>query len=672
MPLKSPSSTILLLVCSLLIFGCSSMIDSQTKNMNKNNGLGSNKLKGIDSLSQFERNIAKKLMLSIRYFCEQSNLSKDGSEENDLKENDSGYKIRCLNPVVQLSPSLNSFLSQIELAGVVLFSENIVTVEQTKQLTTDIQKAGRKAGSSNYLIGIDQEGGRVVRIPRDIATSFSGNMAIGATYDQFGDQFSATVGSIIGKELDFLGLNLNFSPSIDVNNNPDNPVINIRSFGEDPGRVSELGLAMMNSLQEQNVMATLKHFPGHGNTHVDSHTGLPSVDLSKDEMDRTEFAPFKYAIEKGEPAMVMTAHIQYPQLDPTEVVNKYGESIVVPATMSHKLMTKILKEELGFKGIVITDAMNMAGISANFDLAEATAHSFLAGVDISLMPYPVRNQKDIDDFISFVKKIAQLMEHITANNLSKSYSKYEMLTHTAKSVATIEAVKLKYQSSINVKNTSQWTHNKYRKLEQTLAEKSISALRLDDFSFPLNKSSKDISIHILIRNKDQMEVVENAFEFFEGNDTKKQFKLNFTLLNQNNLNAVNFNSEIEHLIIFEQDGSVSAVDIGEAGDEIIKKTNLSLEQTLNTKNRINTINHYLDLASKKSIPTTLVASQSPYDVIPYLDERYNSKINNILVAYDASVYWDTENKKKVGKGFRAVVSALIGRTEVQGKLPVNI
>jgi len=661
----------LLIACSIMIFACSTKMGSQTDNMNKNSDLASTKLKGIDSLSQFERNIAKKLMLSIRYFC----------EDDVIDESTSDWQKRCLNPVVTLPASLNNFLSQIELAGVVLFSENIVSVEQTKKLTSDLQSAGRQAGSSNYLIGIDQEGGRVVRIPRDIATSFSGNMAIGATYDQFGDQFSTTVGSIIGKELNLLGFNLNFSPDIDVNNNPDNPVINIRSFGEDPDRVSELGLAMMNSLQEQNVMATLKHFPGHGNTHVDSHTGLPSVDFSKTEMDKIEFAPFKYAIEKGDPAMVMTAHIQYPQLDPTMLTNKHGKSIVVPATMSHKLMTKILKDELGFKGVVITDAMNMAGISANFDLAEATAHSFFAGVDISLMSYPVRNQKDIDGFIPFVKKIAYLMERNSLTQQSstdptKHLSKNDLLKLTAQSVATIESVKIKYQASNLVNSKSKWTHNKYRKLEQTLAEKSISALKLDGKTFPLNKKrrleGKSKSVHILIRNDDQKEVVKNAFSHFVQAENKENYKLSFTLLNSLENQSARIEPEIEHLIIFEQNGDVSAVDIGEAGDDITNTANHLKETGLNSEERKLIISHYLKLASRQSIPVTLVASQSPYDVIPYLTEQYKEQINSVLVAYDASIYWDDKNKKKIGKGFQAVVSALIGRTEVQGKLPVEI
>ncbi len=668
MTLKSLASVNLILLGSILIFGCVSMMGSQTKNMTDENKLTSKEslipkvLVGIDSLSQFEQNIAKKLMLSIRYFCEGALLDEENSSERK----------RCLEPVVELPSSLANFLSQIELAGVVLFSENIISVEQTKKLTSDIQMAGGKAGSSNYLIGIDQEGGRVVRIPRDIATSFSGNMAIGATYEQFGDQFSTTVGSIIGKELNYLGINLNFAPDVDVNNNPDNPVINIRSFGENPDRVSELGLAMMNSLQEQNVMATLKHFPGHGNTHVDSHTGLPSVDFAKCEMDKIEFAPFKYAIEKGDPAMVMTAHIQYPQLDPTQVINKYGESIIVPATMSHKLMTSILKDELGFKGVVITDAMNMAGISANFELAEATAQSFLAGVDISLMPYPIRNQKDIDGFIPFVKEIAQIMEGLSLKpQSSNKLSKYELLKATAESVATIEAIKSKYQKPNIMAKELTWTHNKYRRFEQTLAEKSISALRLDKKVFPLNKHSNEKSIHILVRNLDQKEVVENAFKNLVK--TEDLYKLSFTLLNSLEIKSLEFDFDVEHLIIFEQNGSVSSVDIGEAGDALIKnKGKSAVETVLNTKERKLIINHYLDLANQKSIPTTLIASQSPYDVIPYLDEQYNKKINNILVAYDASIYWDDINNKKIGKGFRAIVSALIGRTEVQGKLPVKI
>ena len=171
---------------------------------------------------------------------------------------------------------------------------------------------------------------------------------------------------------------------------------------------------------------------------------------------------------------------------------------------------------------------------------------------------------------------------------------------------------------------------------------------------------------------DQKEVVKDAFESFSRLENNETYKLSFTLLNSLVNRSEVISPNIEHLIIFEQNGDVSAVDIGEAGDDITNAANHLKETVLNSEERKLIISHYLKLASRQSIPVTLVASQSPYDVIPYLTEQYKEQINSVLVAYDASIYWDAKNNKKIGKGFQAVVSALIGRTEVQGKLPVEI
>ncbi len=205
---------------------------------------------------------------------------------------------------------------------------------------------------------------------------------------------------------------------------------------------------------------------------------------------------------------------------------------------------------------------------------------------------------------------------------------------------------------------------------------------MDQNTFPLNKrkyketrepnEDREVSIHILIRNDDQKEVVKDAFEKFSEVENNEIYKLSFTLLNTSVNRSDRLTQDIEHLIIFEQNGDVSAVDIGEAGDEFIKTVNLPVNTSLSSEERQVVISHYLNLASKRKIPVTLIASQSPYDVIPYLDEQYKGQINNILVAFDASIYWDAKNNQKIGKGFQAIVSALIGRTEVLGKLPVKM
>lgn len=192
----------------------------------------------------------------------------------------------------------------------------------------------------------------------------TGNMSIGATYAKHGSDYASASAKVIAKELRAVGFNVNYAPTLDVNMNPNNPVINVRSFGEDPARVAELGGAQVDAYQHQQVIAALKHFPGHGDTNVDSHTGLPKVMHSKEQVMAQDIAPFRAVIEAGHaPGMIMTAHIQYPALDSSTFVSKQGQTMVKPATMSRAIMTSLLREELGYQGVTITDALDMAGIS---------------------------------------------------------------------------------------------------------------------------------------------------------------------------------------------------------------------------------------------------------------------------------------------------------------------
>ena len=179
--------------------------------------------------------------------------------------------------VTEMLPEIEAQIQEYHLGGVILFRENVVTTEQTTKLVADYQKASEKYG---MLMTIDQEGGIVTRLQS--GTDMPGNMALGATRSP---ELAQNVGHAIGEELASLGINMNFAPDMDVNNNPDNPVIGVRSFGEDPELVADLGIAYTKGLQETGVAATAKHFPGHGDTAVDSHLGLPEVPYDKERLN---------------------------------------------------------------------------------------------------------------------------------------------------------------------------------------------------------------------------------------------------------------------------------------------------------------------------------------------------------------------------------------------------
>ncbi|WP_232697268.1 glycoside hydrolase family 3 protein [Brevibacillus daliensis] len=278
----------------------------------------------------------------------------------------------------KLTPQIKEQLQKNHIGGVILFRDSMHDVSDIVTLTSDIQQASTTYG---MLIGIDQEGGTVSRM--EMGTQMPGNMALGAANDLV---LTKEVAGVIAEELKSLGIQINFAPAIDVNNNHDNPVIGVRSFGEDPQVVSKQGVSYLKGIQENGVAVSAKHFPGHGDTSVDSHVGLPVVKHDRKRLERVELAPFQAAVEAGVDS-VMVAHISFPAIDDSKVKSsKSGQSVLLPATLSPKIMQGILREEMGFDGVIITDAMNMAAVTKHFDSADASIQAFNAGADIILMP----------------------------------------------------------------------------------------------------------------------------------------------------------------------------------------------------------------------------------------------------------------------------------------------
>ncbi|HEX4790134.1 MAG TPA: glycoside hydrolase family 3 protein [Actinospica sp.] len=254
-------------------------------------------------------------------------------------------------------------LSAGELGGVVLFSRNIETPEQTAALCAQVRAANPEA-----LISIDEEGGDVTRLEVREGSSYPGNLALGRVDDV---ELTEAVGRAIGRDLASLGISFDYAPCVDVNANPDNPVIGVRSFGAESELVARHSAAYVRGLQSQGVIGCAKHFPGHGDTAGDSHLGLPSVDYDE-AAELLHLAPFRSSIEAGVRA-VMTAHVVVPRHDPE-----------LPATMSRPVLTGLLRERLGFRGLIVTDGIDMGAISARYGVAEGTVRAIGAGVDALL------------------------------------------------------------------------------------------------------------------------------------------------------------------------------------------------------------------------------------------------------------------------------------------------
>lgn len=289
-----------------------------------------------------------------------------------------------------MNDQVRQVLQDYHFGGILYFAQNMEDTEQVFRLTQEIQRTTVESGGIPALICCDQEGGSVYRLAS--GTALPGNMALGAAGNL---DYATLSGRIIGSELDVLGINTALAPVVDVNSNPANPVIGLRSFGDDPEAVGQMAAAVVDGMAQFGVIGCAKHFPGHGDTATDSHYGLPVVDKSLSELYSCELLPYAILIDKGID-MIMTAHILYPQLETERIFSrKTGRQEALPATMSSTIVTEILKNSMGFEGIVVTDAMNMAGITDFWDPVQAAVQAIGAGVDLLCMPCQLSCLEDL-------------------------------------------------------------------------------------------------------------------------------------------------------------------------------------------------------------------------------------------------------------------------------------
>ena len=248
------------------------------------------------------------------------------------------------------------------LASVLLFGPNVRDRQQTAALT-----AALRAENPDVIVAIDEESGDITRLEAATGSSYPGSLALGTVDDE---ELTEAVARSVGAELRALSIDLDFAPDADVNSNPDNPVIGARSFGADPELVARHVSSWVRGLHSAGVAACVKHFPGHGETAVDSHLDLPVVPFDRESLAAVALPPFRAAIASGVRA-VMTGHLLLPVLDPD-----------LPATVSPRLITELLRAELGFEGLVVSDAVEMQAVHARYGLAGATVRALAAGVDL--------------------------------------------------------------------------------------------------------------------------------------------------------------------------------------------------------------------------------------------------------------------------------------------------
>ncbi|USD35369.1 beta-hexosaminidase [Vibrio coralliilyticus] len=610
-----------------------------------------------------EEKIAQKIVMSFRYWCD------DGNAE-------------CTDGLTEINDSVRHVIEHNKVGGVILFSSNLVDTDQTAELIWNMQDAVEDEQPVGLFMTIDQEGGSVVRLPREDATNLPGNMALGSAYLNSGDsQLAYDAGKVLATEIGSVGFNVNFAPVVDVQSNPLNPVINVRSYGEDPEAVGILGGQAAQGMAAANVIGAFKHFPGHGDTKDDSHYGLPIVFNTLEEAHAIDLAPYKTAIEQGvAPDMIMTAHIQYPALDSSFITSsETGKEMLVPATLSYKIQTELLREELNYQGLTITDALDMAGIADYFGEAEAVIKTFQAGVDIALMPTLFRTTSGENQLTELIDEVVEAVElgELSEADIDRSVERIitkklerNILNHNGAQPLT--DIQSQAQEIIG--------NDEHQAIEKNITEKSVTLISNQKYGSPMLPLDKDAigKVHVLMP----------APEISESSDGSKEKALE-AALKQYGVTEVTTGQiggrllEIDTNYIDNADTVIvgtlatNPTPVGDQGHYAGKNktaTNDSRSLVFNEVNPFcdgcfdkNEIAYnamqYAHEQNKNVIHLTL---RAPYDVVNYEDVSHSA-----IATYN--FYGTNADGEDLGaNAMDAAARVILGDLNPAGKLPVNI
>ncbi|MCU9590934.1 glycoside hydrolase family 3 N-terminal domain-containing protein [Bacillus velezensis] len=548
--------------------------------------------------------------------------------------------------LTQMNDEVAGLIQKYRFGGVILFAENVKNTEQTVRLTDAFQKA---SPDIPLLLSIDQEGGIVTRLGE--GTHFPGNMALGAVRKT---AYASQTGAIIGKELKALGINTNFAPVLDINNNPGNPVIGVRSFSSDRDLTASLGLASMKAQQKQDVAAAVKHFPGHGDTDVDSHYGLPLVTHNQERLRQIELYPFRKAIQAGAD-LIMTAHVQFPAFDDTTYKSKLdGSDILVPATLSKKVMTHLLREEMRFNGVIVTDALNMKAIADHFGQEEAVVMAVKAGVDIALMPVQVTSLQTENRFArvhSALKKAVQKGE-IPLQQINKSAERIISLKikrgiYPAPKETNLKKKIAKAKKTVGSKN--------HLKAEKQIAERSVTVLQNKNRTLPF-KPKKNSRVLIAAPYEDQTASMEQTIR-----QLIKKKKIRPVTISKMNFAERTFHDEHKKL--------VSDADYVITGSYVVKNDPVVndgvIDDSVTDPGKWTTAfpRAVMKAAQSNQKPFVLMSLRNPYDAANF------EEAEALIAVYGFKGYTDGQFLQP---NIPAGVEAIFGQTKPQGRLPADI
>ncbi|OAB41495.1 beta-N-acetylhexosaminidase [Paenibacillus glacialis] len=376
-------NTLMILMCVILVLGRCSTSQSAGENADVNNGTNSDTNTPLQASVEGTGSVVQEPTVPV----EPTDAVKELLKSMTTAEKVGQLVVVGMEGTI-VDKDSRKFIEDYHVGGFIFYRDNIENTQQALSLFNDL-KSSNVANKVPLWMSVDEEGGRVTRMPKEFL-KMPTNKAIGKKKDS---ELSHEIGQILGRELQGFGLNMDYAPVLDINSNPTNSVIGDRSFGNQAKLVSTLGIATMKGIQSQGVVPVVKHFPGHGDTSIDSHIGLPVVEHDLERLRTLELVPFQDAI-KNQAEVVMIAHILMPKVDPT-----------APASLSKKVITDILRDELGFNGIVMTDDMTMGAIGENYDLQKASVQTVIAGTNIVLVGH------DANKGISVIQALTDAVNH---------------------------------------------------------------------------------------------------------------------------------------------------------------------------------------------------------------------------------------------------------------------
>jgi beta-N-acetylhexosaminidase len=508
------------------------------------------------------------------------------------------YTGRFMNMDSEYVNSLKALVVEQKIGGLILFAGDVY---ETAHLTNSLQEKAKIP----LLIASDLERGLGNQI--DGATLFPPVMSLGAAGSE---ELAYRMGKITALEARAIGIHMTYAPVVDVNINPDNPIINVRSFGEDPQQVGRLAVPFIKGCQENGLIATAKHFPGHGDTTEDSHTVLPTVNADRERLDRVEIYPFKIAVESGVQA-IMAAHLSLPALDPT---------LNVPSSLSKPILTGLLREELGFDGIIVTDAMGMGGVTTLYEPEEAALSAIKAGIDMVLLP---PKPKEVVDALVQAVRDGEISEERIDLSVKRILEAKARLGLYKQKLVDFELLDIRIAPRVHLKQA------------EATFEKSMTLVKNEDAVIPLSKENQSIAV---------LSLSSDPGGYFAGRTFVREMKKKSNLV-------IEFYAEATT----GQDYLDSAFKKASSADVLV----IALFSRLRAdKGSVGLVKNHVDLireAAKLTKGVVVISFGSPYFL------RHFPEVDAYMCAYRYS-----------DEAMVAAAKAVFGEIDIQGKLPVSI